>query len=166
MKTLFVCDIDGTIADSGPRFKSAGFEPDRDKSKEEHEAWLHKVQSESMVLKDVPVPGMLSLVNAIQHNNADFMQAIYLTGRTEDLRIATELWLYKNNFPMAIALHMRPLLCYDKAGIFKECVIRREVENKKYDAVVVMDDDYLGDVEEMCKRNKWTFLKARSGSGL
>lgn len=168
MKTLFVIDIDGTISDASQRFKEAGPEPDRTTDVEGHDLWLKRVQSEILVIKDEPVKGMRNLLDCIYTVTVrqSEVELIYLTARTEDLRQATELWLYKNKFPMHADLFMRAVGDKSKSGIYKEQVIQREVKNKGYEAVVVIDDDPLGDIEEMCKRNGYTFLKAKSGGTL
>lgn len=152
-------DIDGTIANATERFKKAGPEP-KERGKE-YSAWLQRVQNELLLTQDEPVKGMKALCYAFSHNPVTSL--VYLTGRSEIYREVTEDWLFKHRFPQFHApLLMRPKQNRQGNGILKERLIKAYLQNSKED-VIVIDDDYNGDIEEMCLRNGYTFLKARSG---
>lgn len=150
---IIFMDIDGTIADASSRFKIAGTEPR--KRGEEYTKWLKNVQSPALLAKDKTVPGMLELTHKLKGN------FVYLTGRSTIYRDATIQWLKANGFPEAL-LFMRAKGSRVPAGAFKELVINNIV--RVDDEVIVIDDDHTGELELVCKRRGWTFLKARSGS--
>lgn len=154
MKTLYVFDIDATLANAGWRNCIAGPEPDRNNRKK-YLKWLKKVQSKKMLMKDKPVPGMRELTKAVKKD------AIYLTSRSENFRDVTEKWLRKHKFPN-LTLYMRGKNDWKSSGKFKEAVILSLVKNRKMN-VIVFDDDPKGDIFQECQRNGWTFLKALSG---
>lgn len=157
-KTLFVIDLDGTVADARTRFAAAGREPSRSKLAE-HSEWLAKVQNRELLLEDKAVPGMLTFLWAIEAYGAS---VIYLTAREEQWRPVTEKWLSErqiNCFP----LYMRPDGNEQPYSEFKRGVIATISAQQKSGAVVVLDDDPLGELQKVCKAQGWTFLKALSG---
>lgn len=157
-KTLFVFDIDGTVADARARFAAAGKEPPR-KNNVAHTEWLSRVQDKNSLLEDKAVPGMLTLLWAVQSWGAS---AIYLTAREEQWREVTEKWLKQreiNFFP----IYMRPDGNQQTYAEFKRGVIATISAQQKNSAVVVLDDDPLGELQKVCKAQGWTFLKALSG---
>lgn len=151
---LLVVDIDCTIADGTERVKKAGPEPDRS-DKEAYKKWVDTVNTG--IENDPIVPGMPQLVKSIY----DQCKIVYLTSREEHLRRATKQWLIENKFPQNCPLLMRPNNCWMGGAELKEMAIQliRQGETE----VIVLDDDEHGTIEEMCKRNGFTFLKARSG---
>lgn len=167
MGLLFIMDIDGTIAHAGRRFKEAGPEPMRD-NKEIYDQWVSSVQNKDSILEDAVVPGMIDLVYSLRLNpNVMFY---YLTSREERWRDTTMRWLTRkgfaagNTFGHGEALIMRPNGDYSEVAIFKEQVIKRIQRWESGGmSVIVCDDDGQGTIEPMCKKNGWTFLKARSG---
>jgi hypothetical protein len=56
---------------------------------------------------------------------------------------------------------MRPNDCWTATADLKEIALASTRD--AWESVVVMDDDEHGAIEAMCKRNGYTFLKARSG---
>lgn len=150
-------DIDGTVANAARRFKAAGPEPRRD-DKPGYMRWLRRVQNKRSLLADLPVPGMPWLCQSLASRPST--TAFYLTGREEKWREVTTQWLKKYMFP-ALPLVMRPDGCWLEAEAFKEQEIKARLVNKS--PVIVLDDDEHGVIEQMCKRNGFTFLKARSG---
>lgn len=154
--TCIFLDIDGTCADSAERFKSAGHEP-KYRGKE-YSHWLKKVQNHRTLSLDHPVGGMADLANLLELGS----NLSYLTARSEIYRNVTIEWLAKHNFPILCPLYMRPKNNREPAGQLKERFIQRLISPE--DRVIVIDDDYNHEVEQVCKRNGWTFLKARSGS--
>lgn len=151
-------DIDGTIADARKRFAKAGPEPKgRGKS---WGAWLRKVQNSKTLAADIPVPGMVGMCLAFAATDC----IVYLTGRSEIYREVTESWLRAHHFPIT-GLLMRPRRNRMKNGRLKEMLIKQFMCGWPTFNTVVIDDDQNGDIEEMCHRNGYTFLKARSGGG-
>jgi hypothetical protein len=153
-------DIDRTIADAKKRFKKAGPEP---KSRgKKWGKWLRAIQNKKTLLKDEPVPGMALLCWAIHNAN----NLVYLTGRSEIYRSVTERWLHENGFPVGALVLMRPKQNRDMNGALKQRIIEKHLLRLRYtctESVIVIDDDQNGDIEDMCHRNGYTFLKARSG---
>jgi len=150
---LYVFDIDGTLANGEIRFKLAGPEPLRS-DKEAYTKWVELVNTG--VHNDVPVPGMDVLCDALYQHDC-----IYLTSREEKLRVVTQEWLINNGFPVGIDLKMRPNDCWDDAADLKERIIKETLGANQ--SAIVFDDDEHGTIEAMCKKNGYTFFKARSG---
>lgn len=159
MKTLFIIDIDGTLAHAGRRFREAGPEPDRNDGRL-YEEWVRRVQSEESLSADEPVIGMKSLLHGLGCSNECI--PVYLTSREEVWRKTTRSWLDRHRFPY-FKLIMRSVGNYSEGGVFKENSIDILCQENHVSTVVVLDDDGKGDIEDMCKRRGWTFLKARSG---
>lgn len=158
MLYIFV-DIDGTIANAERRFKEAGPEPART-DRETYLNWLHKIQNPESLMSDEPVPGMADLCVTLNHQYKLF----YLTSREEKWAEVTYQWLAKHNFPLANVI-FRPNENWADSASYKEIAIRHTIGSKA-SAVIVLDDDEHGSIEEMCKRNAFTFLRARSGGQL
>jgi hypothetical protein len=150
---LFVVDIDCTISDGTQRVKKAGPEPDR-ANEAQYIVWVQVINSGMEF--DQAVPGMVPLITAL----ADKARVIYATSREERHRQTTETWLKVQGFPTAKLL-MRPNDCWAATATLKEIMIASNRDSRE--TVVVIDDDEHGGIEEMCKRNGYTFLKARSG---
>lgn len=162
MKTLFIIDIDGTLAHAGRRFEAAGPEPVRD-NKEVYDQWVRMVQNEESLLSDEPVKGMRNLVQALECSRD--CVPIYLTSREEIWRQTTRSWLDHYTYPY-LDLIMRQTGNYAEGVDFKETTIDTLLQEYNTHDVVVIDDDGKGDIELMCKRRGWIFLKARSGGQL
>lgn len=157
---LVIVDIDATIADATKRLKVAGPEPDRN-DKAAYLAWLDRVQNAKSLAADQPVPGMEELCAAL--SNFYKCQLYYVTSREEKWRSVTWDWLRLYGFlGHSMELLMRPNADWRSSGEFKEEVIKSLLTESK-ESVIVIDDDEKGDLEVVCKRNGWTFLKARSG---
>lgn len=158
-------DIDGTIADATERFKKAGPEP---KQRGKHySAWLKKIQNKKLLALDSKVRGMLTLCDGLSQSK--YIHLIYLTGRSEIYREVTLDWLSYHDFPLGGygSLIMRPKGNRQRNGDLKETLIKQRLKNDSVNnnsPVLVIDDDQCGDIEEMCHKNGYTFLKARSGS--
>ena len=151
---LFIIDIDGTVANGERRFKEAGPEPTRE-DKDRYFDWCRVINTG--IENDDPVPGMATLVRAC----AETARVVYLTSREERHREATVRWLRQHGFPIS-QLIMRPNGSYAHTPDFKEASINA-VKLDPEEMVVVIDDDEHGTIEAMCRRNGFTFLKARSG---
>lgn len=153
---LFVLDIDATLASAARRIEAAGPEPSRT-DKEAYESWVAAIQNEKSLLEDEAVPGMEELAKAM----AAFGRIVYVTSREEKWRLVTERWLFSlHGFPKAQVI-MRPNGNWADSAEFKDVVIgahKRPNEN-----VLMIDDDEHHTIEAMCKRQGYTFLKARSG---
>jgi len=159
MSTLFVIDLDGTCADAHKRFKKAGAEPSRD-CRKEYLSWVKRIQNARSLMKDPAVTGMKELVNTLYEGGQGI---VYLTGREEHWRKVTLKWLNKNEFSVEVPLFMRPNGCWEGAAEFKERVIKFILKESGCTEVVLVDDDEHDVLRLMCKKNKWTFLKACSG---
>lgn len=159
MNVLLIIDIDGTISNGKDRFTAAGPEPSRS-DREVYQAWVGRVQDKHSLLADEPVPGMSELIYGFIEGG--FNDAVYLTSREYKWAGVTMEWLAKNNFP-SLELVMRGETDYRESADFKEDKIKRLLKSYQCETAVVLDDDEKGTIEDMCKRNRYTFLKARSG---
>jgi len=138
---LWVCDIDGTIADDRERKLIAGPEPDR-ADKKAYLGWLDRIQSDESLAADRPVPGMAHLLKGLTQQN----NLVYVTAREEKHRFTTYAWLKKHGFPTHPII-MRPNGSWLSTRELKECTMR-ELQNK-YNEIVVLDDDGSGDCATM-----------------
>lgn len=155
MSTLFVLDLDGTLADASRRFAKAGKEPR--KRGPAYTKWLKNVQSPKELLNDRPIPGTRDLARLLGN------RAVYVTARSEIYRTVTSAWLAEHGYP-SLALVMRPKRNRQSSGVFKERAIRGLVAgSESVENVLVIDDDPTGGIEAVCHKNGWTFFKARSG---
>lgn len=158
MTTLFIIDIDGTIAHAGKRFSEAGPEPSRE-DKAVYDVWVRNVQNAKSLREDLAVPGMVEMTQALSNSDN---HVVYLTSREEKWRDVTESWLGFKGFP-SLPLIMRPDDDYRDSADYKEDSIEFLSRLYKSRNVVVLDDDEHGNIEKRCHENKWTFLRARSG---
>lgn len=160
MSTLFVIDIDATLADATDRLKFAGQEPSR-KDAVAYNTWLAAVQDANSLLQDKPVAGMVDLVSAIRKGS---LNVVLVTAREEHWRDVTEAWLIKNKLPK-LPLIMRPNDNFYESAMFKATEISELKTLFGCDSVIVIDDDQSGELQGICKYHGWTFLKALSGGG-
>lgn len=160
MNILYVIDLDGTVVDAAERLRKAGPEPAR-VDKDAYTEWLGVVQSEQLLKHDRPVPGMIDMVWAL----VKAADVVFLTAREAKWRPITQEWIRKNQIP-PIPLYMRPNDSYEETHEFKRRAIREIVHDLHgaVDEVVVIDDDPSGKLQEVCRKEYWTFLKACSGS--
>lgn len=159
-KLLVVVDIDGTISDATDRFRVAGPAPDMDVSLQAYLSWVDTVNSN--MVHDEPVAGMSSLLRSLYHSQA---HVVYLTNREEKHREATEDWLICNGFPL-YQLLMRETGSYSEAVQYKGTVIKNLKDVFGFTEVIVIDDDESGKIEQLCKKQGYTFLHAKSGGRL
>lgn len=155
--TIFI-DIDGTLAEASARFREAGPEPDRVTDPAGYRKWLGLVQSPETLRNDPVVPGMQELIWLLARHH----KCVYLTARDEVLRPATEQWLIENKFPL-LFLKMRPSSNFQISADFKEQAILDVLKYDPSKAVMVLDDDYDGELAKRCRKHGWTFFKAMSG---
>jgi len=156
---LVSIDIDGTIANVGSRFINCPPPEGKGRGDIEYELWLDEVQRPEVLMQDKPVMGMQQFVSC-------FPNAVYVTSRHEKLRKITEEWLRLHNFP-ELPLLMRNNTIESsatlKSRLIKEYLDSYCIENV---SVIICDDDPLGNIENMCHKNKWVFLKSRSGGAV
>jgi beta-phosphoglucomutase-like phosphatase (HAD superfamily) len=103
---MIVCDIDGTIADSSARALKA-FGPKGDSSGATEEQW-NKFFIPQEMLKDPVIPFALEVLEILRKKH----HIVMLTGRREDRREPTILWLRQNDIPFD-RLIMRAKKYYD-----------------------------------------------------
>lgn len=155
--TLFVLDLDNTIADASRRFAKAGKEPNRD-DRDAYITWLENVQSAQSLRKDDQIPGMCDLAWAL-YKGGDM---VYVTSRERKYRGVTQEWLRLEGFP-TVPVYMRPDGSWEEAHDLKESIITniiKDLGDGVIDNVVVLDDDPSGELAKVCKRKGWTMLKA------
>ena len=150
MKLLVIFDIDGTCANVGDRFKGKIPKP-QERSNPDYLQYLKDKQTRDKLMKDVPVSGMQKMIEA-------FPNAIYLTSRERYLYKDTVDWLSLHNFPER-EIYMRDNGDSTLPAKYKEMQIKQLAH--LYPNIILVDDD--DDMLEMCQRNGWTFLQARSG---
>src|SRR5271165_832632 len=145
-------DIDGTIADVRIRYTKAGYEPGARGKR--YSNWLRRVQNPKLLRADKVVRGMKEFSNAMYIH----CSLVYLTGRSEIYREVTTEWLMHNGFPPT-SLVMRPKSNRQSNGALKERLINQYLERTRVTVfgsrlprgpILVIDDDYNGDIEAAC----------------
>jgi hypothetical protein len=115
MKTIIVCDIDGTIADLSHRLKY--IRPDHPEfSGKKDWASFHAGVVDDTPHKDVKL--ILTTLTAARNG------VIYMSGRNEVSRKDTEMWLYRHGFPHG-QVYMRADGDFRDDAIVKEEIIDR-----------------------------------------
>lgn len=147
---LIICDIDGTLADLGPRLKIAGKEPKRG-SRRRFQLWLDRLQSEKLLMQDKPIKAVVYFLNKSDQ------RIIYLTGRSEKYRKVTKRWLRKIKVPVG-PLIMRNDDDWRTAAGYKEEALQYLLGGEN-DSVVVIDDDASGDCAAVYRKLGLTHLK-------
>lgn len=171
-KTLYIMDIDGTIADPGDFFIKNPIPKNCKRGNKKYDLWLKKTHTRKNLMKFKPIKGMKDLCDKLSHLEPSFdrdwhTNLIYLTSREESLRKITEDWLRKNKFPLNSNLYMRPKNDKSPYFLFKENIIKTMIYecnyvDSAYTNVIIFDDDTKGKLEKICKKNSWTFFKAKS----
>lgn len=152
---LIICDLDGTICDLRGREKKAGTMPPR-RQKKAFQMYLDILQPITCLRKDPPITPVLETIKALAKIKGN--RLVYLTGRAEKYRKATQYWLRKNKCPRA-PLIMRSNNDWRAAKDYKFEEMKKLVE--KNETVLVFDDDPDGDCTKMYAKNGWYHLLPR-----
>ncbi len=154
---LVIFDIDGTLADIRPRSKRAGGMPPRHK-RHLFQMWLDRLQTVKHLLADPVIPQTKDL--CVLLDKQCFMRCVYLTGRSEKYRKATETWLRLKGLP-PLPLTMRKNNDWRSAKGYKLQEMKRLMKKHrvKGDEVLVIDDDADGDCSAMYRRLGCLHLK-------
>lgn len=156
--SLFVIDIDGSIACLRKRVAAAGIAPDRS-NLDAYRAYIQRLMDEKQMAQDMPIPGMQTLLRAL----ASKEELIYLTGRSENYRTTTERWLLLNRFPEATVI-MRSVNDWSSAADYKEKEMLK-LKHKWGSNITVIDDDYDSDCSPMYQSLGLLHLKVCWGGG-
>lgn len=160
---VYVFDIDGTLLDPGDYFTKNPFPKEGKRGQKKYDAWLNKAEK-YLNKYGTPIPGMSDLVNLLSLCK----DVYYLTSKQEYLRDSTLNWLYVHGFPfytLSNYLVMRPKYELRSYGAFKTMILK-ELE-KKYNTIVMFDDDPKGLLEKEFKKHpNWTLIKAITGGKL
>jgi len=148
---LIICDIDGTLADIRPRLKKAGSCPDK-KDKAAFQLWLDRLQPEAAMRKDPPIQATIDIIKLLAKKRDT--KLVYLTGRSECYRKVTLSWLKKHKCPRALLI-MRPNNNWWTAKKYKLSEMKKLVDMKAPQDVVIFDDDGGGDCAAMYRRQGW-----------
>jgi FMN phosphatase YigB (HAD superfamily) len=122
-----ICDLDGTICDDASRAHLLQ-EGDKD----------HYHAYNSQLASDEPIQEVLQLV---LESKVTGREIIFLTGRNEAFRDATEVWLYLKTGmrPSQYVLRMREVGNHTPNEVFKRDVYEKEL-SPKYDVEWAIDD--------------------------
>lgn len=150
---LVLVDIDLTIADARERLEKAGLMPHRDE-KAHFQRWLDTLQSDENLLQDKVIYPVKHVIEALN----DFCTIVYLTGRSEMYREATQKWLDKNSMPFG-PLHMRGKDDWRSARDYKQSVVEELKRLYEIDGGVAIDDDSEGDCGSMYQEQGFVHLK-------
>lgn len=153
-KLLYVFDLDNTLSNGTKRAKLAGAEPNRKTEREAYDVWLSKVMTDFH--QDPHIPELMLLVHRL-YTDA-YTPAVILTARNEEHREETQEWLNRF-FKVPPMLLMRPRHNVQPSGLLKEGIIKDLKARHDASHVTVIDDDERGDLQEVCKKNGWLFLK-------
>lgn len=95
---VVIVDIDGSIADWKPRAERAGGDPGRS-NEAAYRAFVERLMQDEEIAKDRPIAGIREVLMGLRRSTA-FFQFVYLTGRSEIHRAATQEWLDEHKFPI------------------------------------------------------------------
>jgi len=151
---IVIFDIDGTLADIGPRYEKAGDVPKRS-NKKAFQVWLNKLQKRSDLLHDEPIACMLELAATL----AKDYKIVYLTGRDERYREVTIQWLFNRRFPPG-ALMMRPHEDLRETSVYKEEQMIEIVKEYADNKLLVFDDDPEENCKTFYRKHGWTWLRS------
>ena len=154
-KILYIYDFDNVLSNGLAREHRAGPEPDRKRELARYHEWLDVVMKDFEL--DKQVPELMLLLRRTAYDS--FTPSFIVTARNEEHRKATEAWLKRYFNPMP-RLIMRPRLNEERSADLKEKIIKDLVEKTGATNVCVIDDDQRSEIQEVCKQNNWTFLKA------
>jgi|GEM_PF-4390782 hypothetical protein len=154
----YFVDLDGTMVDARNRMSRAGPEPEIANVRA-YRKWLKTIQSKELLATDPPVIGMLEVVQGLAVQGD--CKIVYLTSRDEVYRDVSRSWLKKFNIGEHPLIMRSP---NDKrpSHLFKQAIIKSHLQIRD-GFVVVIDDDQSGELEKVCKEERWTMLKAVSG---
>lgn len=139
MRNLVICDIDGVIADCTHRLP-----------------WLRAKAYDNFydrVYDDTPISDGIDLVSALV-SDSEMDKLVFLTGRRDSCREATEDWLEKWTLPKQDAIFMRPTGDYRpaaelKAELYAEIVRMFEARGMTFSNVYYIDDD-MKNIRSIC----------------
>lgn len=127
MKKIYICDIDGTIADIGHRLHFI-----KRQGKKDHESFYQACD------KDKRKDDIYEVINRIQ--SSPYNPIIYVTGRPERVRYKTLTWLTENNFWVDDDnLYMRKEKDYRSDVEVKREIYETYIKDK-YQVIAVFDD--------------------------
>lgn len=151
---IIVFDIDGTLADIGPRYEKAGDAPKKT-NKKAFQQWLNKLQKRGDLLQDKPIKCMKELAWSLMRS----YQIIYLTGRDEKYRDVSIQWLFNVGFPPGELL-MRPHDDIRETNLYKEEQMIEVVKKYEDNRILIFDDDPEENCNEVYKKHGWTWLRS------
>lgn len=153
---LVFCDIDNTLSDARQRLLEGGERPVFDeKNQAPFLEWLARIHEPSKLAKDQLVKPVGDMVKALSRTH----QVYYLTAREEAVRDITENWLANKGLPSRRVL-MRAPGNNAPMGKYKENWIKAMLgANLDATEVIVIDDDPDNELQEICAKNKWLFIK-------
>ena len=155
---LVLFDIDGTVACDRRRRLEAGPRPDPS-DRAVFSAWLSRLQEPAERLEQDPPLAPLAEIARLLGRRGDRLKLVFLTGREERYRDATETWLRRQHLG-SHRLIMRPLNDWRTAAQYKEAATLALLqESDPHAQVVVFDDDSEGDCSAVYARNGWLHLK-------
>ena len=144
---VVICDIDGTIADTykepTPPFGTAGYYN-----------WMEKYMKDGFLVKEEAIREVVEIVQALSEKHC----IVYLTGRDEEHRTVTNLWLLNHDLPEGPLYMRQKRHANDTPAQYKEKQLRKIV--KLYGvAGIALDDDDRGDTSAIYLKYGFKHLK-------
>jgi hypothetical protein len=121
-KLAVISDIDGTISDRRHRLRFL-------EGKKDWKSFFSELHGD---------PPMLSTINSLKDYHDQGFSIIFVTGRPEEYREETVLWLKKNLPFKEYDLFMRPVKNYEKDVLIKQSIL--EEIQKNFKVIKVFDD--------------------------
>lgn len=150
---IVICDLDGTVACLKKRLKKAGPRPTSGKECD-IKKWLDKLMNPVELLSDKPIKEVIAVLQSLSHHH----NIVYLTGRGEQFREITQMWMKKHKLPGG-ALFMRE--SNDFSGIPAPYKERQLDKIKKLYGCpgIALDDDDEGDTSAVYLKHGFIHLK-------
>jgi hypothetical protein len=148
MKKFIICDIDGTIADLTHRLHY--IKPDEGRKKNWYEFHMRCID-------DKPHHDMHFILWTLVRADKS---VIYVSGRSDVSRAATENWLAAYGFPLG-QLHMRKNGDFRSDDVIKEEILDTKLKLTPADVLCVLDDRQR--VVDMWRRRGFRVLQVAAG---
>lgn len=136
---LIIFDLDGTLADIGPRLNKAGKQPCRLSNPAAFQQWLDEVQDDKSLSEDLPISEVLTVYHALKQTAHT---TVFLTGRSEKYKGVTQKWM--KNWRLVGNLYMRRADDHRKPADMKKDYIIEILKEYNPQTVLAIDDDPEG----------------------
>lgn len=131
---IFLCDIDGTVADLTHRLKYIAKDQRDDKGKRIHPNWKKFFAA---CVMDEPITPVIETIQLLSRAGA---RIIMMSGRSDEVRYETEQWLKEHDVPFD-SMYMRRAGDTRQDAIVKAELLAQVVDAYPFSEIVAVFDD-------------------------